>query len=139
MTADQTFIVVGASLAGAKAAETLRTEGFDGRVLLIGAENERPYERPPLSKEHLRGEAGDEKVYLQTRASTPTTTSSFASAAGGRSGPVRPRADAGRWRAAALRPAAADHRGRASAARDSGRRARRGPVPTDNPGLRSAA
>jgi len=64
MTSDQTFVIVGASLAGAKAAETLRAEGFDGRVVLIGAEDERPYERPPLSKEYLRGEAGREKVYV---------------------------------------------------------------------------
>jgi 3-phenylpropionate/trans-cinnamate dioxygenase ferredoxin reductase subunit len=64
MTNDQTFIIVGASLAGAKAAETLRTEGFEGRVLLIGAEHARPYERPPLSKDYLRGEVGREKVYV---------------------------------------------------------------------------
>jgi 3-phenylpropionate/trans-cinnamate dioxygenase ferredoxin reductase component len=53
----QTFVIVGGSLGGAKAAETLRDEGFDGRVVLIGEEDERPYERPPLSKEYLRGEA----------------------------------------------------------------------------------
>jgi 3-phenylpropionate/trans-cinnamate dioxygenase ferredoxin reductase subunit len=64
MTAPQTFIVVGASLAGAKAAEALRADGFDGRLVLIGAEDERPYERPPLSKEYLRGEAGREKVHV---------------------------------------------------------------------------
>jgi 3-phenylpropionate/trans-cinnamate dioxygenase ferredoxin reductase component len=64
MTTDQTFVIAGASLAGAKAAETLRSEGFDGRVVLSGAEEERPYERPPLSKEYLRGEAGREKVYV---------------------------------------------------------------------------
>src|SRR3954468_3630177 len=64
MTTDQTFVIVGASLAGAKAAETLRAEGFDGRIVLIGAEPERPYERPPLSKEYLRGEAGREKLYV---------------------------------------------------------------------------
>jgi 3-phenylpropionate/trans-cinnamate dioxygenase ferredoxin reductase subunit len=64
MTSDQTFVIVGASLAGAKAAETLRGEGFDGRIVLIGAEPERPYERPPLSKEYLRGEAGREKLYV---------------------------------------------------------------------------
>jgi 3-phenylpropionate/trans-cinnamate dioxygenase ferredoxin reductase subunit len=64
MTRDRTFVIVGASLAGAKAAETLREEGFDGRIVLIGAEPDRPYERPPLSKEYLRGEAGREKVYV---------------------------------------------------------------------------
>jgi 3-phenylpropionate/trans-cinnamate dioxygenase ferredoxin reductase component len=64
MTSDQTHVIVGASLAGAKAAETLRHEGFDGRVVLVGAEDERPYERPPLSKDYLRGEVGREKVYV---------------------------------------------------------------------------
>src|SRR5829696_282061 len=64
MISDQTHIVVGASLAGAKAAETLRHEGFGGRLLLIGAEDERPYERPPLSKDYLRGEVGRDKVYV---------------------------------------------------------------------------
>jgi 3-phenylpropionate/trans-cinnamate dioxygenase ferredoxin reductase subunit len=52
----QTFVIVGAGLAGAKAAAGLRGEGFDGRVILIGDESERPYERPPLSKDYLRGE-----------------------------------------------------------------------------------
>ena len=60
----QTFIIVGASLAGAKAAEELRTQGFDGRVLLLGSEPERPYERPPLTKDYLRGESPREKVYV---------------------------------------------------------------------------
>src|SRR5215204_686719 len=64
MTSNETHLIVGASLAGAKAAETLRQEGFDGRVVLIGTEDERPYERPPLSKDYLRGEAGREKVYV---------------------------------------------------------------------------
>jgi 3-phenylpropionate/trans-cinnamate dioxygenase ferredoxin reductase subunit len=68
MTSDQTYVIVGASLAGAKAAETLREEGFDGRVVLVGAEPDRPYERPPLSKEYLRGEAGREKVYVHDEA-----------------------------------------------------------------------
>ncbi len=64
MSSDQTHVIVGASLAGAKAAETLREEGFDGRVVRVGAEEERPYERPPLSKDYLRGEVGREKVYV---------------------------------------------------------------------------
>jgi 3-phenylpropionate/trans-cinnamate dioxygenase ferredoxin reductase subunit len=59
-----TFIIAGASLAGAKAAEELRTRGFDGRVLLIGAEPERPYERPPLTKDYLRDESPREKAYV---------------------------------------------------------------------------
>src|SRR5215216_36437 len=63
-SASRTFVIVGASLAGAKAAETLREEGFDGRLVLVGAEVERPYERPPLSKDYLRGEVGREKVYV---------------------------------------------------------------------------
>jgi 3-phenylpropionate/trans-cinnamate dioxygenase ferredoxin reductase subunit len=63
MPNDQTFVIVGASLAGAKAAETLREEGFDGRIVLIGAEAERPYERPPLSKDYLRRETTD-KPYV---------------------------------------------------------------------------
>ncbi|HKR98088.1 MAG TPA: FAD-dependent oxidoreductase [Candidatus Dormibacteraeota bacterium] len=58
------IVIVGAALAGAKAAETLREEGYDGELVLIGAESERPYERPPLSKEYLRNEAGREKVYV---------------------------------------------------------------------------
>jgi 3-phenylpropionate/trans-cinnamate dioxygenase ferredoxin reductase subunit len=57
MSISQKVVIVGASLAGAKAAETLRKEGFDGRVTLIGEERSRPYERPPLSKAYLRGEA----------------------------------------------------------------------------------
>jgi 3-phenylpropionate/trans-cinnamate dioxygenase ferredoxin reductase subunit len=56
ITGSETFVIVGAGLAGAKAAETLRHEGVDGRVILIGDEPERPYERPPLSKDYLRGE-----------------------------------------------------------------------------------
>jgi 3-phenylpropionate/trans-cinnamate dioxygenase ferredoxin reductase component len=61
---EHTSIIVGASLAGAKAAEELRTQGFDGRVLLIGSERERPYERPPLTKNYLRGESEREKAYV---------------------------------------------------------------------------
>ena len=60
------FVIVGAGLAGAKAAETLRQEGFDGRLILIGDESERPYERPPLSKDYLRGET-DEVPYVHAR------------------------------------------------------------------------
>jgi 3-phenylpropionate/trans-cinnamate dioxygenase ferredoxin reductase subunit len=60
----QTFVIVGAALTGAKAAEELRARGFDGRVVLIGSEPERPYERPPLSKDYLRGESEREQAYV---------------------------------------------------------------------------
>jgi 3-phenylpropionate/trans-cinnamate dioxygenase ferredoxin reductase subunit len=67
MTNDNTLVIVGASLAGARAAETLRGEGFDGRVVLIGEEDEIPYERPPLSKDYLMGKHGRDKLYVQPR------------------------------------------------------------------------
>ena len=68
MASAQTFVIVGASLAGAKAAETLRAEGFDGRVVLIGEESERPYERPMLSKEYLRGDKPAARLYVHDEA-----------------------------------------------------------------------
>ncbi|WP_374983257.1 NAD(P)/FAD-dependent oxidoreductase [Streptomyces fradiae] len=62
--ADETFVIVGAGLAGAKAAETLRAEGFSGRVILVGDERERPYERPPLSKGYLTGKDGRDSAFV---------------------------------------------------------------------------
>jgi 3-phenylpropionate/trans-cinnamate dioxygenase ferredoxin reductase subunit len=64
MTTRTTYVIAGASLAGAKAAEALRAEGFDGRLIMIGAESERPYERPPLSKDYLLGKAGRDTIYV---------------------------------------------------------------------------
>lgn len=61
---EETFVIAGASLAGAKAAETLREEGFTGRLLLIGDEIERPYERPPLSKGFLLDKEAREKAHV---------------------------------------------------------------------------
>src|ERR1700757_1962090 len=58
------YVIVGASLAGAKAAEILREEGFGGPVVLIGEETERPYERPPLSKDYLLSKAEREAIYV---------------------------------------------------------------------------
>jgi len=58
------FAIVGASLTGAKAAEELRSCGFGGRIVLIGQERERPYERPPLSKGYLLGADPRDKVYV---------------------------------------------------------------------------
>jgi 3-phenylpropionate/trans-cinnamate dioxygenase ferredoxin reductase component len=56
------YVIVGASLAGATAAITLREEGADGTVTLIGTEHEPPYERPPLSKTYLRGDTPFDKA-----------------------------------------------------------------------------
>ncbi|MFL5913534.1 MAG: FAD-dependent oxidoreductase, partial [Gaiellaceae bacterium] len=60
----QTFVIVGGGLAGAKAAQTLREEGFTGRIQLVGAEAERPYERPPLSKAYLAGADERDSIYV---------------------------------------------------------------------------
>jgi 3-phenylpropionate/trans-cinnamate dioxygenase ferredoxin reductase subunit len=99
MATTDTFVIVGAGLAGAKAAETLRSEGFEGRVVLVGEEAERPYERPPLSKTYLRGESTREASYVHaedfygehnielltgTRVSTIDTAASKIVLAGGR-------------------------------------------------------
>ncbi|MGW2011279.1 NAD(P)/FAD-dependent oxidoreductase [Streptomyces nigrescens] len=64
MDRNTAFLIAGAGLAGAKAAETLRAEGFDGPLVLLGDEHERPYERPPLSKGYLLGTSEKEKVYV---------------------------------------------------------------------------
>ncbi|MEU9704072.1 FAD-dependent oxidoreductase [Streptomyces sp. NPDC047981] len=66
--ADQTFVIVGGGLAGAKAAETLRSEGFTGRVILIGDERDHPYERPPLSKGYLTGKEERDSVFVHEAA-----------------------------------------------------------------------
>ena len=65
---EKTFVIVGASLAGAKAAEELRELGFDGRLVLVGSESELPYERPPLSKEYLRAESEREDMQVHDEA-----------------------------------------------------------------------
>jgi NADPH-dependent 2,4-dienoyl-CoA reductase/sulfur reductase-like enzyme len=61
-----TFVIVGGGLAGAKAAEALRAEGFDGEVVLFGSEPERPYERPALSKGYLLGKDTRDSVFVHS-------------------------------------------------------------------------
>lgn len=61
----QRIVIVGASLAGLRAAETIRSEGFEGEVVVIGAEPHRPYDRPPLSKKLLAGEWEPDRVQLR--------------------------------------------------------------------------
>jgi 3-phenylpropionate/trans-cinnamate dioxygenase ferredoxin reductase component len=59
------IVIVGAGQCGASAAQTLRGEGFDGPVVLIGDEDQPPYQRPPLSKDYLRGQGGREDLLIQ--------------------------------------------------------------------------
>ena len=66
--AHRTFVIIGGGLAGAKAAEALRTEGFSGRVILIGDERDHPYERPPLSKGYLLGKDERDSVFVHETA-----------------------------------------------------------------------
>lgn len=66
MSTDHTIVIIGAGQAGGWAAATLRKEGFEGRVVLLGAERHRPYERPPLSKSVLKGEVAPDACHIHT-------------------------------------------------------------------------
>jgi 3-phenylpropionate/trans-cinnamate dioxygenase ferredoxin reductase subunit len=68
VSSNDPIVIVGASLAGVKAAEALRQHGFDDRIVLLGEEPEPPYQRPPLSKQYLAGQADLDDVYLHTPA-----------------------------------------------------------------------
>jgi len=74
MSRQQTYVIVGAGLAGAKAAEALRGRGFDGRIVLVGEEPARPYERPPLSKGYLTGEADTASLFTHAETFYPEQT-----------------------------------------------------------------
>ena len=63
----RTIVIVGASLAGLRAAETLRHEGYDGTLVMLGDERHLPYDRPPLSKELLAGEWEPEQIALRKK------------------------------------------------------------------------
>jgi 3-phenylpropionate/trans-cinnamate dioxygenase ferredoxin reductase component len=64
MNTKPSFIIVGGGLAGALAAQTLREEGFDGSITLLGQEPNAPYERPPLSKDYLQGKAERDSIFV---------------------------------------------------------------------------
>jgi len=67
MAGSPTFVIIGGGLAGAKAAEALRSKDFDGQVVLFGAEDRLPYERPPLSKEFMAGKKAIEEFTVQPK------------------------------------------------------------------------
>jgi 3-phenylpropionate/trans-cinnamate dioxygenase ferredoxin reductase component len=64
MNTKPSFIIVGGGLTGAIAAQTLREEGFDGSITLLGQEPNAPYERPPLSKDYLQGKADRDSIFV---------------------------------------------------------------------------
>ena len=64
MPSGPTFVIVGASLGGARAAEVLRDEGFGGQIVLVGAEPHHPYERPPLAKGYLQGAEERQSIFV---------------------------------------------------------------------------
>jgi 3-phenylpropionate/trans-cinnamate dioxygenase ferredoxin reductase subunit len=64
----ETFVIIGAGQAGAQAVDTVRREGFSGRLVLIGAESELPYQRPPLSKKYLSGDLAQERLWFRHQA-----------------------------------------------------------------------
>ena len=68
MSSIERVVIIGAGLAGARAAEALRKDGYEGAIALFGEEPERPYLRPPLSKEYLRGESERERMYVHPEA-----------------------------------------------------------------------
>jgi NADPH-dependent 2,4-dienoyl-CoA reductase/sulfur reductase-like enzyme len=83
MSQPEQIVVVGASLAGLRGIEALRQEGFEGRIVAVGAEPHLPYDRPPLSKQFLRGDWDEDRLALRRdgvedldvdwRLGTPTT------------------------------------------------------------------
>ena len=62
-----TIVIIGGGQAGAQAIDTLRREGFSGRLVLIGDEPELPYQRPPLSKKYLSGEMASDRLLFRHR------------------------------------------------------------------------
>ena len=126
MTADQSYVIVGASLAGAKAAEAMRDAGFDGSVVLVGDERDRPYERPPLSKGYLLGKDAREKAFVHEEEwYGDHDVDAAARHDRHRAAPLVARDRAVRRRAHRLRQAAARHRLVAAQAAGAGGRPRR--------------
>ena len=67
MSTERNFLIVGGGLAAAIAAETLRDEGFDGRITILGEESHLPYERPPLSKDYLQGNTDRDSIFVHPK------------------------------------------------------------------------
>ena len=102
--------IVGASLAGLRAAETLRDRGFDGELTLIGDEPHRPYDRPPLSKQVLQGAWEPEQTFFRKKDGYDALALHASWRARGVGRPPRQTRRAGRGHERRLRPS--DHRDR---------------------------
>ncbi|MFD1360913.1 NAD(P)/FAD-dependent oxidoreductase [Lentibacillus salinarum] len=72
MTTTKPFVIIGAGIAGVHAAESLRNEGYEGRIVLIDRDTQLPYDRPPLSKEYMLGESSESNIYLRSHESFNT-------------------------------------------------------------------
>ena len=138
MSDRKTFVIAGGGLAGATAASTLRSEGFEGRVVLVAGESQLPYERPPLSKSYL---AGEQPVRRRPRPRRVLLRGHRAAHRhhGHRAGPGRPRRPPVGRRRARLRPAADRDRRGAAAPADRRRRRRRRARPANRGRRRPAA
>ena len=133
-----TFVIVGGGLAGAKAAETLRAEGFDGEVVLFGDEAERPYERPALAKGYLLGKDERESVFVHPAGWYPEHSVDLRLGAPGHlDQPGRPH-DRLRRRPALLRQARDHHRRRGQEARHPRGRPGQRVLPAHAGGVRRA-
>ncbi len=135
------FVIVGGGLAGAKAAETLRDEGFDGEVVLFGDETERPYERPAMAKGYLLGKDERDSVFVH---SADWYDEAQGRASCGWENPRhldRPRRPLGRVRRrhARLRQAGAHHRRLGQEDPDPWRRPGQRALPADAGGVGGAA
>ena len=120
------FIIVGGGLAGADAAQTLREEGFDGSITLLGQEPNAPYERPPLSKDYLQGKAERDSIFVHTEPWYAEHGVDLSMGAAVTSlDPAARTVTTAHRRAAPLRQAAAGHRFETAAPRGAWRRSRR--------------
>ena len=132
MSTPDSVVIVGGGMAGANAAFTLRKLGYEGRVAIVSAESELPYERPPLSKDYLRGETPLDKAYVRP---APDYEAEGVELLSGRTATaidlskrqVEPR----RWRFASVRRAGAGDRIGAAHGGPAGHRPVGRPLPSD--------
>jgi NADPH-dependent 2,4-dienoyl-CoA reductase/sulfur reductase-like enzyme len=135
MNTKPSFVIVGGGMAGAIAAQTLREEGFDGNITLLGQEPSVPYERPPLSKDYLQGRADRDSIFVQPEPwyaehAVELSLGSAVTSLDPATGTVNHR----HRRPTDVRQAAASHRFETASPRRAGRRSRRRVLPAQRRG-----